>query len=170
MNDVAQKIEQVDAGMGGQVICPRCGFDTRQAKLEVLESDRQEYIRALLGNRPFVKVYSLFDGQLKVTLQDMTSDASTKLAGMFDAMPKGTTYILNAVQLKLLFSCAGYVLGDKEVKLDTSKVDTLDAALAEYGKHFGGLSETVCGMIINQYNAFTRLLTSIASGGLDKNF
>lgn len=182
-DDVAVRVGEgstpTDAGLGGQAICPRCGFDTRSAIVHISDDDKKEYMRSILGERPFIKTYSMFEGQFGITFKDMTSDDSKKLVELFDAMPRGAAFMLTAVQFKLLFSCVSYTCGDKEVVIDLSEVFSkdakddstpLDRAVAAYTKYFGGKSETLCGMMVNAYNSFTRLLTSVASGGLDKNF
>lgn len=53
--------------------CARCGHDTAITNLpEISDSDRQDFIRAILGGRRYEKAYSLLGGKLNVVFRATT--------------------------------------------------------------------------------------------------
>lgn len=61
-------------------ICPICGWDRSKAlKAEPTKEDKLEFIRAVLGERPFEKSFPLFGGEVVLYFKEPTAAASTLL-------------------------------------------------------------------------------------------
>jgi hypothetical protein len=169
-----ERLESVpgDALIGGRIICPKCGFDTREAMPKVKDEDKQEYIRAVLGDRLFSKEYPLFGGQLKVEFRDLSVAETTHLMTMVEQLPKDITFMSNTVGLKMLYSCVRLEKGGKLTELPPAPVGlkTVDEVMSAYNKMFGGMGETVQAGLINAYNTFNQLLLTLGRIALDTDF
>ena len=54
--------------------CPHCGWDLAiQDDVEVTESDKQEFLQAILGHQTFVRTYPLFNGRLRVSFRTLAT-------------------------------------------------------------------------------------------------
>jgi hypothetical protein len=52
--------------------CPNCSWDLENRDVEeITERDKQNFLAATLGNKPFQKLFSLFDNQLQITLRSL---------------------------------------------------------------------------------------------------
>jgi len=56
-------------------VCPNCAWDLAAKDLvEISEADKQNFLAATLGNKPFQKLFELMNGQLQVTLRSLRHD------------------------------------------------------------------------------------------------
>lgn len=61
----------------GFKVCPHCGWDTRKEDLvEISEDDKTNFVQSILGAIRFKKVYTVFDGKLKIVFRALTSAES----------------------------------------------------------------------------------------------
>jgi predicted Zn-ribbon and HTH transcriptional regulator len=53
-------------------MCRNCGHSPEGDPVEVTEIDKEEFVRSLLGKRPFRKTYDMFGGKMKITFRIRT--------------------------------------------------------------------------------------------------
>ncbi len=59
------------------VVCPHCGWDTRNRELvEITEDDKLHFVQSILGAIRFKKSYELFGGALKITFRALSTAES----------------------------------------------------------------------------------------------
>lgn len=59
---------------GPAVICPHCGWDTRNKELtEVTDADKFDFVQSVLSGGRFKKVYKLFGDRLKIVFRTLTT-------------------------------------------------------------------------------------------------
>lgn len=80
MSEEMKVEEQIDQNEEINYTCKRCGYEYAEEDLKVDEEDLKEFVRSLLGNHPFTKEYSLFNGEFKVSYRTLQSDQSSRLA------------------------------------------------------------------------------------------
>lgn len=178
--EIKKEIEQVatsvglDASIGGKIICPRCGFDTRQGVIEIPEEDKQEYVRSLMSGRPFSKEYKMFEGKAGITFHDLTMRDSDRLIELLSKAPRPDGMIeFKASKAKMVFGIEQLKFGDKLIIIPIEEIRaiaTLEDLLKKYDEVVGWVPETIWSIAISAYNAFNKLLTNIGNGGLDKDF
>lgn len=62
---------------GPSVICPHCGWDTRNTDLtEVTDTDKIDFVQSILGGIRFKKTYNLFGDKLRITFRTLTTAES----------------------------------------------------------------------------------------------
>jgi hypothetical protein len=162
-----------DAAFGGFAMCPRCNFDTRLAVTVVDEEDKKEYIRCLMAETPFTKIYTLFDKAFSIKFRELTTDEADKIITIIKELVNDPLFVIKATQIKVLFTCSGYKRSGEWTIIDREQVMALtnpEEALALYKKYFAKFPDTVSGSITNLYNIFGNQVVMIANGSLDKSF
>jgi hypothetical protein len=162
-----------DAGMGGNVMCPRCKWDTRKDFLPIGDEDKKEYLRSILGGVSFTKAFPLFGGRFKVTFRDLSSTESDHVIALLRQLLSDEMLVIKAMKIKILFAVISLEQGDKKTVPNRESLGTLttpDDALKMYDENFGTLPETLGGTLTRVYQTFSEILTRLAEGGLDENF
>jgi hypothetical protein len=59
------------AGFTKPALCPHCGWDHTNPDVSATAEDKQEFVRSILGNRPFTKDYPLYGGKLTLRFQQL---------------------------------------------------------------------------------------------------
>lgn len=87
--DMVSDIPETETEHDHDVYCVRCGRQVADAPLTVSEEVMQEYTRSLLGQRPFTKTLTLFNGALRLTFEILSAEQrglidSQKMSMNFD--------------------------------------------------------------------------------------
>jgi hypothetical protein len=70
----AAEEELPSAGSAGPGECPHCGHDLSQPDIpEPGYTDKQAFLQSVLGQKPFLKSYELFDGAMVVVFRTLTT-------------------------------------------------------------------------------------------------
>lgn len=151
------------------ISCQRCGWDYAQLRVHSQEEDKKNYLRSVLGEEPFRKLYPLFDGQLKVECVSLDGAQSRQLALLLrDAQsPNAYNVLVDSLQIRMLF----YI---RRVNADEYAPPPATANYADVQKlfleRFGRKSENLLGTLSRLMMEFTRLIDILSSEGLDNAF
>ena len=175
--EAAETVEQTEEKR--EQLCPRCKWPVDQRLVRPATEDMQEYVRSVLGNKPFRKVYELYNKALQVELVSLTEDETKRLSLILaeyrnvlrdmseEALASGGGGSMEeALSVRVLF----YVrkLGTQTWPCATAS--TLEEAREEFQLRFGKTGETVLPMLIRLALQFTRLLESLVESGFDESF
>lgn len=118
--------EMEDVYQEHAILCPRCHKNISQPELTVAEEVLQEYTRCLLGQRPFTKTMTLFDGSIQVTFESMSAEQAEQFkVVMADAD------IDRSLDAKLLATLKIVKVIDKDLQTST------DTYVADYNTRLG---------------------------------
>jgi hypothetical protein len=139
--------------------------------MELQTADKEEFLRSILGRRPFCKEYSLFRGTITAVFRSLTVEEANTLNRFedenFELLAEGN----ELSQLRLWFhtSCIKTASG---VLLQPSNICSLsfEETKMEYKKQFSCMDDTVFQAILKAHNDFIDTLLSLRNGGLDPNF
>ena len=148
------------------VRCPRCSWDLKRLVMQAAEDDLKEYVRCILGCRPFTKTYTLFNGELTLKYSLLSSTESDQLADALAKLPRDNQMELatQAFRFKLLF----YL---RQFNNTTFKIPAVDADLdQEYKARFGAFGEDVPVLLIRNMIEFTKLAGILTESGFDRTF
>ena len=161
--------------------CPRCGQDlTKPFKGAAKPEDRQEYLRCVLGMRPFEKKYAFLQGSFSILMRGV----NVQTADMFDAavakmirgrnseMPLTPEQVKNAIfKSKLVLYVAQIASAEVGIinmaPLDFTKPVDVEQ---EYITRFGAYPEPVLQMLLGSVVMFEALTTQLMEDSFDKNF
>jgi hypothetical protein len=159
--------------------CPRCGWREDISIQDVLDEDKKEFLRSVLGNRPFTKEYKLFDGKLFVSFSSLNGkrsdainrilDEALQLYGenpdkLFDiGLRVRTLFLLDHIKAETGFA----YIPDKETTVLPSN---LDEALAAFGKMTEDMHEPLIQAAVHSCLLFNALHRTLVKEGLDRNF
>ena len=157
--------------------CGRCGW-VPDSKIGVAEQEQEEYLRAVLGGKPYYKTFQLFGDKVKMTFktrQNFEVDKLTKcifrLLQVDGASEEAQEKI---VKIKLLFYMDKIELGDnpglviEDVDLDT--VATFEEADALFKEYFGRFDETIIRAMVRTYHYFVELQMLLIAEGFNADF
>ena len=151
--------------------CPRCGLDlTVKQDTAVSEEDKKSYIRAILGDKPFQKEFSFFDGALRITFQEMPGKTASKLFRIINDMPADSQLMMIAVRVKMGLCTAMLSKGGVDTQGWVDGEVTKEAAEAVYDKVYGNLPESTLAAAHGAFAAFNKISGAIGTACLDKNF
>lgn len=72
--------EEDEAGVNKAGECPHCGFDlSQEAVPEPSYHEKQAFLQAMLGQKPFVKTYTPFDSKICLTFRTLTTREVDKI-------------------------------------------------------------------------------------------
>jgi hypothetical protein len=152
------------------VACPRCDWMVAQKELHPSEDDRKNFLRAVLGDGKFSKVYPLYEGKLKLTFSSLNTLQSLLLSELIKQIPDAEPYSrgVEAFRLRLLF----YLVGRNDEKLEPPEKASLSFTEAQqlFKERLGQWNEALTALAIRSLQEFTRLETALMEGGLDKPF
>jgi hypothetical protein len=80
---------------------PEVSIIEKKPEIEVAEEDKRSFIRSLLANRSFEKVYPLFGGQIEATFVDRTTAETDKLFDRLDKIEDDSAWSLEADRMCL---------------------------------------------------------------------
>jgi hypothetical protein len=157
--------------------CPRCGWSTKEVP-EPNKEDVKEFMRCMLGMRPFVKVYPYWEGAGKCTFTTLNSDDTDNVNRCILNCGKVNELDIRLFshKVKLL-----YILSSMEVnkvktefvKPDLSEVpdESLATAVeAEFKKRFGAFPDPVLQIVVRSMLLFSDLQNMLTGAALDENF
>ena len=149
--------------------CPRCDHDLEVKKVELAPEDVQEYIRSILGSRPFSKLYKLFNGSVSVTFDSLTVAMSNHVVSLFNEIDNGDGVDKTETKTKIrliLYTRAlnGLVFDPIDDLLD------VDFLLKRYDEVLGDKPEGVKDILIKALAHFLTLNTKLSEEGFDSNF
>jgi hypothetical protein len=130
--------------------------------------DQQEYLRSILGQRPFKKTYKFFDGGytvcfktislLESRLLDRLEDKLTELEGTDDD---------DVSALRLRFYCEEL---NKETLPELDASEDLSALRQNLRDRFLRLDSTLFKLLVKAHNSFIDLLNTFQRDGLSETF
>jgi len=168
MNEPLAKV--TDEMLPENKACEICGHILTK-KIHPEEEDLKEFIRALLGDRPFVKKYSLYNGQYNLTYKTLISSEASRLS-MFltkiltdDKLTK-IEKRENVVKIKLLF----YLESINGVFISSPEEESLELLLKRYAKDFESDSENAISIYVKTLIQFLFLQKLLIEEGYDANF
>jgi len=147
--------------------CPRC-----QHKLEgeeviaPTEAEKKEYVRALLSGKVFSKTYGLFDGQLSLRFDMLTSDEAQQMKTALVAVESDdqVAVITQSIKIKCLYYCREFNGTKFELDFDPKEWEV------EHNKRFGSLGEDIPVIVTRVLMEFLRLAEALPSAGMDASF
>lgn len=149
--------------------CPHCGKTPQQPQIELTDDDRREWLRSLLGDRPFQKIYQLGVGneviftasfimldapltRRKEHIENLISRQEQEVFGSNKPSPEGRALLLAKSLFQSLVHCER--LGNKEIGSERVLAFIENAAQEQ-----SGMNELVK---FNLYQIINRLLDELA--------
>lgn len=158
--------------------CLRCGHDPGRPNIP-LETDKREYVRAVLGGRRFSKTYSMLEDMFQVTLSTLDGRDNELLTRQIVSLSEITdvlTYNSMAVKYRILYSLRSIAIMDELTEypapptleeLPLGDHGKLDALFAE---RIGHLDQGIVQMISQCMALFRALEVELIQGAFDSNF
>jgi hypothetical protein len=170
--NIGEIADMTGLNLGGSILCPKCGFDTRKTIVPISEDDKQEYMRSILGGRLFSKQYELFNGKIKVTFRDVTLAESDHILTLTAGLVGSANIVAKLMQVKIAFALVKLELDGGEIinGVDCFSVNSFTEAVEAYQKVLGKLPESVGGLIAVQFQKFLKLVNDICTEGLSSDF
>jgi hypothetical protein len=149
--------------------CPRCNHNLADLSSGPTEDEKQEYIRTLLGDRPYTKKYSLYNGRLNLLFSAISSNASEGLGQILKEIKEDDpqTRMTECLKVKLLYYLRER--GDDKYSPPTG-AESYEELQTMFQKRFGSMSEDVVAVLIRSYLQFTLLLGQLTEAAFDANF
>jgi hypothetical protein len=151
--------------------CLRCGFQSGNKNPTLDEEDKKEYLRRLLANQPYRKMYSMFDGQLTVELENLMGKDAAVLERVVGSLDITNPMEMQSTILKLRGVLYIKTINDEkfpEFQLtDDTDVETL---LGEWSARFGERNEDMLIILIRVLLQFTQYQNLLAESAFDRNF
>ena len=152
--------------------CSRCGW-TPDGNPAPSEEDTKEYLRCILGSKPFYKEYELYDGQIKITYRTCNNrevdGLNEILFDMNGDVERGELQD-KSIKLKLLYFLSDIKLGDKKESFDIPALDHHVDIDAEFNNRFADVAEPVIRMMTQSMFLFLELQQALVANGFDENF
>ena len=151
--------------------CPRCGYDANEQKIEVSDEDRREYHRALMGMRPFTKLFKLWGGDLRIKMTSLSGTDTDALNSKLRSIRSDDSaeILETSVKLKLLLLCSEITTTETDVKIDRPEdMDNLDIHKA-FSEQFN-MPEVVIRVLSGVFAEFEILVSALTMEGFDENF
>lgn len=175
--------------------CPHCGWPVHMeepAKIE--EADKLSYVQAIMGGKPFCKIYEFFGGRMQVAFRNLTAKQARLAQNQVrhdyaDAAFPGIDAFVDLMEYRMVFSI------DKIQQSDSIRGQTIDVAEAVDDVFEGGLpegakedvtpvpyiidqlrkqpilaNEQVWRMLREQYRRFNELVEFMEARSTDKDF
>lgn len=167
--DKAAPVEKVE--IPEDHICPRCGFNETKQKITIKEEDRREYFRCIMAMRPYVKIFSLWDNNMRITMSTLTSkEADTINKKLRSVRSDDQSEVLElSVKLKLLFMCREIATTETSIEITPPEnLEELD--ISEEFERVFQIPETLLRTLSGLYTEFEILVDSLGVEGFDENF
>jgi hypothetical protein len=150
-------------------LCPVCGHNPEHPEVQTTEEDRREFMRCVLGERLFDKVYLIGEKSgkpLRLKLQVLTGEQSELMDRMLRAIDGEDVQsrIMGLRKIKIMF----YVREVGDDKYDPPR-DNQDP-LQLYQERFGGKSELLPALLIRSVVLFEQLVGILVKSVFDENF
>ena len=172
----AEQVEGLRQFFTQNMYCPRCEWPIIKKDVQPSEEDRKAFLRAVLGDGQFTKVYPLYDGKLKLTFSSLNTTQSLLLADLCKLVPAGSAYeqMVEQFRLKLLF----YLVGKNDETYEpfnppppaAQQEVQFEQLREEYRRRFGKWNEGLLALAVRTLQEFIRLEDMLTNGGLDKSF
>jgi hypothetical protein len=152
------------------VACMQCGYNMADISLPTpAEEERREYLRCILGKRPYKKTYTLYEGEITISFELLSQVDSARMAPILakinqDENATELMRMTESVNLKLLFYLRQF--NDTSYKVP----ETFDKWREVYTDRFSEFDESVPALLIRVLLEFLRLADMLPSAGLDENF
>lgn len=164
-------------GTEAEFKCGRCGW-TRDSKVGIADEEREEYLRAVLGGKPYYKTFNLFGDKVKLTFRTQPNyevDKLTKCIFRLLQLQGATDEAQEKlVKVKLLFYLDKVELGDNPALnvdvTDLDKVDSFEAADEMFKEYFGRFDETLIRAMVRTYHYFVELQQMLIAEGFNTDF
>jgi hypothetical protein len=149
--------------------CPRCRFNLLERTLKAAEPEKEEYLRAVLGGRLYIKEYVLYDGKIRLQFSSLKNKAGEELSTILRMIERkeSNQFVTDALKVKLLYYLVKYNKNEFKVPED---VATLDEANELFKTRFGEYSEDQLTLFLRTLIEFQNLLALLAQAGFDENF
>ena len=157
--------------------CGRCGW-TEGSKVGVADEEREEYLRAVLGGKPYHKTFKLFDGKVSLTFKTQPNHEVDKLTKcifrLLQIQGASDEAQEKLIKIKLLFYLDKLELGDNPAltveSIDFDKIDSFEAADEMFKEYFGLLDETIIRAMVRTYHYFVELQQLLIAEGFNSDF
>ena len=152
------------------VACVRCGHSvTDIASTAPEEEEKREYLRCILGKRPYKKTYTLYDGDITISFELLSQVDSARMGPMLTKINQNEnatdlTMMTESINLKLLF----YLRQFNDISYTVP--ENLDNWQDVFMGRFAEFDESVPALLIRVLLEFLRLADMLPSAGLDENF
>jgi len=153
--------------------CPHCGWRAED-KAKPKEADLKEYVRSILGDRPFSKVYSLYGGEFRIgfTSQDQvnTDRINTLLTEMIKDVENADRLQQIGTKLKLMYYITKLEKGDKTLAFEPPDIDSWLTIEDTFQERFKEINEPLIRVIIKTAFIFFELEQLLVAEAFDENF
>lgn len=153
-------------------VCARCGYRPG-AQLAPSEEDMQEYMRSLLGTKPFKKEYSIYEGELKLTFRTLKAREVDSLNNiLFEMMANIANLRVQdlSIKLKLLYFLSCIQTGPESTELTIPEITQVSEIQDAFQSVFGDYSEPLIRIMSQTLTAFLELQEALVDTGFDENF
>ena len=140
-------------------VCPYCGYNIKIPPPVVDEEDVREYFRRMLAGEPFTKEYKYLNGDVSITLAELSVARTDRLVELVRDVADDETVVTHAFRAKFMASCVKLRMGSNVVI--NSAVEELNSLLelsSAYSEVVGKLPPTVMHLTDDALRDFSRLL------------
>ena len=152
------------------VACLRCGYNITDITSPTPgDEEKREYLRCILGKRPYKKTYTLYDGDITISFELLSQMDSARMGPMLTKINQNEnatdlTRMTESINLKLLF----YLRQFNDISYTVP--ENLDNWQEVFTDRFTEFDESVPALLIRVLLEFLRLADMLPSAGLDENF
>jgi hypothetical protein len=151
-------------------VCPVCGHCEDIKEINVDEEEVKEFIRSLLGNRPFFKEYKLYNDQFKIKFKTLNTEDSERLTIFLTKLRNEDININELKQKSLSLKLLYYTDEVNGKKINFKGYTDIEDAFNSYKDNFKDLGENVIGLCIRTLVQFLFLQKLLIDKGYDENF
>jgi hypothetical protein len=152
------------------VSCQRCGHNVIAEDMpSPVEDEKREYLRCVLGKRPYKKTYTLYDGELTMVFELLSQADSARMSPKLMEINRNEeiddlTKMTDSINIKLLFYLRQF--NDTSYKAP----EDLDNCREDFINRFAEFDESVPALLTRVLMEFLRLAEMLPAAGLDKDF
>lgn len=167
------------------IICPRCMWDTSLPVVEPTEEDKKDYLRCVLGGKPYSKTYEVFGGAVFLTFQERDNklaqmrehqqkvDAIKVLAEVDEKMA-GLEMLDKATKTRVATTLKRVRMGDEEKTIpdwkDLEEEDGVSVVQQLVLATFDGVSESLTNVFVNLARDFEALVDTLTQRAAESDF
>jgi len=131
----------------------------------------EEYLRCLLGDKPYCKSYTLYDGRLKFGFKSIDGNQVSEMNRLlFGLDPAGVEVQDLSIKIKALYFLSEMDCNGKAQAFEAPVLKSPADIGPEFDKRFGHMSELMLRLLTQAMVMFLDLQAVLVSAGFDSNF
>jgi hypothetical protein len=157
--------------------CPRCGWSTKEVP-EPNKEDLKEFMRCMLGMRPFIKMYPFYEGAGRLTFTTLTSDDTDQVNRAILNCGKNNELDIRLFshKVKMLYMLVSMDVNKNKTEYKKPELaevpdESITAAVeAAFKARFGQYPDPVQQILVRSMLLFNDLQNMLTGAALDENF